>query len=89
MKNNELTEEEGRAAVLSKAKPFIKEIKSLLDRIETDLYSKNSNEQMNGTIHAMAVSECLKQYSHHFDEIIKTFEEENNIKVGRSHDDGK
>ena len=89
MKDNKLIEEVKKAEVLSNAKPFIKEIKGLLERIETDLCSENSNTQMNGVIHAMALSESLKQYSYHFEEILKTFEEENNMKAVRVNDDGK
>ena len=89
IKDDELREGVERAAVISKAKPFMKEVKGLLDKIEADLYSEDSNTQMNGTVHAMALNECLKQYSPHLEEIIKTFEEENKTKVGRANDDGK
>lgn len=78
MKSNELTQqvEVEKESTLNKAKPFIKELRSLLDKIEDDFNSENSNTQMNGIFHAMALNECIKQYSHHLKEIFEEIERE-------------
>lgn len=89
IKDDELIEAVKRAEVISKIKPFMKEVRRLVDKIESDLHSEDSNTQMNGTVHAMALNQSLKQYSFHVEDIIKTIEEENNIKIGRANDDRK
>lgn len=78
MKGNELkqTIEVEKESTLNKAKPFIKEVRSLLDRIEEDFNSEDSDTQMNGVFRAMALNECIKQYPRHLDEL---FEEINEI----------
>lgn len=77
MNDNELIEGVAKEDVLNKAKPFIKELRSLLDKIEDDFNSENSNAQMNGVFHAMALNECLKQYSHHLQKLFEEIEAKN------------
>ena len=69
-----MNEDEAKVDTIKNAKSFFKELRFVINDIEERMDSSNTQLQVNGVIHAMAISECLKQYETHVKNIFENLE---------------
>lgn len=71
-----MNEDKAKALSIKNAKSFLEELRFVIDDIEERIDSPEVQMQINGVIHAGAISECLKQYPDHVKAIFENLEKQ-------------